>query len=271
MRGLRLAYREDPFDATRHGEDANRLPRGFSVSHAAGCSDPCPYPQGRAEAEVIIAGWTAKLDCRRRGFPRVATTFTASSRRGGPGMRRLALMMLVVAAACPRFVFAQVTATQGNTAAEKEKQTDFASPMVLDIPFPGFRNPPGKAWTTTETSRYFCEGVSIESLTLIPHKERKRELPNGVGKERVVPYELAVQIRVLASHDRRVTLHADLRHGDRVLASSGFIDVEAEEKKVKYVRTSSNTDLFARVGEIEALIAGGATPTLHLRMSVAND
>lgn len=180
-------------------------------------------------------------------------------------MKRLAFLMLVVAAGCPRFVLAQVTATQGANAAEDGKQTEFASPMVLDIPFPDFRTlPPKSPWVTTEASRYFCEGVSVDSLTVVPGKARKTWLLDGSGKERVVEYTLETSIRVRPSQDRRVNLLVELRLGDRTLASTAIRDVDAEEEKVKRAKAY----LVARAEDVESLFTGEAKPTLRLTMSV---
>ena len=180
-------------------------------------------------------------------------------------MKRSAFLALVVAAACPRFVLAQVTATQGATAAETGKRTEFTSPMVLDIPFPDFRElPPGKDWITAAAREYSCDGVSLESLTVVPGRARKVWLLDGRGKERVVEYMLQTKIRVQPSRDRTVGLRAELRHGDRTLASTTFHDIDAEEEKV----TGARVYLVARAVDIESMFTGDAKPMLHLTMSV---
>ena len=180
-------------------------------------------------------------------------------------MKRLAFLVLVVAAGWPRCTLAQVTAAQGAKAAEAGKQTEFASPMVLDIAFPDFRTlPPKNPWITTEASRYFCEGVSVESLTVIPGKARKTWLLDGSGKERVVEYMLETSIRVLPSQDRIVNLLVELRLGDRTLASTAIRGIDAEEEKVKRARAH----LVARAADVESLFAGEAKPMLRLTMSV---
>ena len=194
----------------------------------------------------------------------MAIRFTAGGRRRAE-MKRIAFLILVVAAGCPRCVLAQVTATQGANAAEAGKQTDFASPMVLDIPFPDFRKlPPKETWITTEASRYFCEGVSVESLAVVPGKARKTWLLDGSGKERVVEYMLETSIRVLPSQDRIVDLLVELRLGDRMLASTAIRGIDAEEKKVKRAQAL----LVARAVDVESLFAGEAKPMLRLTMSV---
>lgn len=180
-------------------------------------------------------------------------------------MRRLALLVLVVAAGSPRFAPGQVTAKQGASSAEAGSKTEFASPMVLDIPFPDFRKlPPKNPWITTEASRTFCEGVGVESLTVVPGKARKSWLLDGSGKEKVVEYLLETSLRVLPSQDRTVTLLFELRLGDRTLASTTIRGIDAEEKKVKRAKAY----LVARAVDVESLFAGEARPTLRLTMSV---
>lgn len=180
-------------------------------------------------------------------------------------MMRLAFLIFVVAAGCPRFVLGQVTATQGANAAEAGKQTGFASPMVLDIPFPDFRKlPPKDPWVTTEAGRYFCEGVGVESLTVVPGKARKAWLLDGSGKERVVEYVLETSLRVLPSQDRTVNLLFELRLGDRTLASTAIRGIDAEEEKVKRAKAY----LVARAEDVESFFTGEAKPVLRITMSV---
>ena len=194
----------------------------------------------------------------------MAARFTAGGRRRAL-MKRLAFLFLVVAAGWPRCILAQVTAAQGANAAEAGKQTEFASPMVLDIPFPDFQKlPPEKPWTTTEASRYFCEGVGVASLTVIPGKARKTWLLDGSGKERVVEYMLEMSLRVLPSQDRIVDLLVELRLGDRTLASTAIRGIDAEEEKVKRARAN----LVARAADVASLFTGEAKPMLRLTMSV---
>lgn len=181
-------------------------------------------------------------------------------------MKRAGSLLLVVATTCTGLVLGQVSATQGSLDRDPLSRTEFVSPMVLDIPSPDLREitPTRLPWLTRATSPYFCDGVNLEAVIVTPAGEKYRSLPNNTGVERVAVYNLVAHIRVRPSHDRTVSLRVQLQLGDRIVSSTAFSGVDAEEKKL----TVAKTDLVVRVAEIEELFASKLTPTLHLVMTV---
>lgn len=132
-------------------------------------------------------------------------------------MRYTVFAIAALAAALP--VWGQTTAHQGG------EKTEFASPMVLEMPFFMAAVPTNLTETlvwargTDSTNRYHCDNVEISdfAMKLKSVKNGKAEMP------------IMVTFHNRPGHDRRVSLTVEAVNGDEVVAKANINGVKVEE------------------------------------------
>ena len=80
----------------------------------------------------------------------------------------------------PAAAGAQVTARQGTTAALPPQEQHFASPMILDLPFPDITKlKPGSTLRLAEVYRYICDNhVHLRGLSVAKQHKGLRRSPS---------------------------------------------------------------------------------------------
>ena len=172
----------------------------------------------------------------------------------------LAVLALVAASARAE---TQVTARQGTSPAPQE--VHFASPMILDLPFPDVAPiEPGLALRLPEVYRYICDNhVLLRGLTVV--KQYK-----GPRKARSLELLISGQVFVAESYDRKVDIALRLLSLDTMIgtiATQTLRNLKAEEGHATPFR------IVVPVDEQKLLSAYAAeqSPNLQLTVTVRDD
>lgn len=146
---------------------------------------------------------------------------------------------------------AQVVARQGE---ETNKPTEFASPMVLELPFAKvikFAEGTGKAFD--DLTKFVCDDTTITRLFV------KKVRASAKRGDR---YAFNGNVFVRRSHDRLVTLTLDILVGSDVLASATKSNINAEEN------TSRQFNLQLNLNPEQTAILAANSETAVLRINV---
>jgi hypothetical protein len=176
-------------------------------------------------------------------------------------MQRAAQIVVVLAlVAASARAETQVTARQGTSPAPQEEH--FASPMILDLPFPNVATiEPGSALRLPEVYRYICDNhVLLRGLTVT--KQYK-----GPRKARSLELLISGQVFVAESYDRKVDIALRLLSLDTKIATQTLRNLKAEEGHATVFR------IVIPVDEQKLLSAYAAEkpPILQLTVTVRDD
>jgi hypothetical protein len=176
-------------------------------------------------------------------------------------MQRTAQIVVVLAlVAASARAETQVTARQGTSPVPQE--VHFASPMILDLPFPNVTTiEPGSALRLPEVYRYICDKhVLLRGLTVT--KQYK-----GPRKARSLELLISGQVFVAESYDRKVNIAFRLLSLDTEIAKQTLRNLKAEEERATLFR------IVIPVDEQKLLSAYAAEepPVLQLTVTVRDD
>lgn len=159
-------------------------------------------------------------------------------------------------------VTAQVTARQST--AFPPEELHFASPMILDLPFPNVTMlGKGSTLAFPDVYKYVCDQhVRLRGLSLTLGKRYK-------GPKRARLLELVINSKVLVadSYDRRVDIHLRLLNGDGEIATKMLPNVKAEEERATPVVIA----FAVEEQELRSAYAAGKQPMLQLTITVRDD
>lgn len=169
----------------------------------------------------------------------------------------IAALTLVAASARAEM---QVTARQGTPPAPQE--VHFASPMVLELPFPNVTAVgPDSVLRLPEVYRYICDNhVLLRGLTV--EKQYK-----GPRKARSLELLISGQVFVAESYDRKVDIAFRLQSLDSDIATQTLRNLKAEEGRATPFK------IVIPVDEQKLLPAYTAetSPILQLTVTVRDD
>jgi hypothetical protein len=169
------------------------------------------------------------------------------------------LLATVAVLACP-FANAQVTARQGTPPPAQE--THFASPMILELPFPNVMGLGTDAsFPLPAVHKYICDKhVSLRALTVEKRYKGRR-------KARKLELVISGYAFVAESYDRRVDIALGLSSGGVQIGGQTLRNLKAEE-----ARTTPFT-IVVPVDEqrLHAAYESAEQPQIHLTVTVRDD
>lgn len=167
-------------------------------------------------------------------------------------LRKSAAMVFLLAVP----MLAQVTARQGTPA--DLKQSEFASPMVLELPLDKLKVPElGNVYALTDQDKFVCEDVSIPVILI-----RK-----SINRSKQVELNIKTTVYVRPSFDRKVTIHYSIVMGPNALKARTVQDISAKERQNR----SDSSTLVLSGEEFDGLFKGEHPGKLKLVMTVEPD
>jgi hypothetical protein len=171
-----------------------------------------------------------------------------------------ALLLAVLAFLVTSLVSPQ-TARQGTREEIEGNRlpTEFSSPMILELPLDyliTMKEDGAAYWEIRQFSRFHCMDVSIPKLRL-------RKLRKGTDSDLQFGLEIETHVATRRSGDRDVDLILELLKENTLIAHAAIRDIDAEEGRVKIVRTKLS---FA-----EDIFANPPTPRLAVKVIVADN
>ncbi len=166
-------------------------------------------------------------------------------------LRRTCSLLLLAAP-----LLAQVTARQGTPS--DLQQSEFASPMVLELPLDKLGTPElGDVYSFTEQDKFVCDDVSLPIILI-----RK-----SVNRSKQVVLSIKTTAYVRPSYDRKVTIDYSILRDGVTLGAHSVQEISAKEKEN---RTDSSTLVLS--GEaFESLFKDGSHGRLKLVVVVTPD
>jgi hypothetical protein len=147
---------------------------------------------------------------------------------------------------------------------------EYTSPLSIELPLDGLAM--GIPWSTTETSRYVCNRVSIEKLTITPSQTNGTaevlfdlEVFTRWPKDKWATIRLSIQGEHYSLPLGTSTKQGSSLDEPKLVLSAPLIEVNAEEEKTRRPRLKCQTDLAQLVKVLKD------NPRLTIEMSVVDN
>jgi hypothetical protein len=166
------------------------------------------------------------------------------------------LLVAMILAASTALVSGQVVARQGAASTE----TEFRSPMVLELPFGVIAHlAPSSGKKFPEVEKYVGDDTSLRSLLVTRIKDAPAK-----GSAR---FTISGSVYVRPSYDRVVRLRFSILNGTRVVGSTETPELDSEEREL----TPFQAELSIPTSELKAFSDKGAKATLQVIVTVADN
>ena len=150
----------------------------------------------------------------------------------------------------------QVTAKQGTSA--DMQQSEFASPMVIELPLDRLQEPEsGNFYTFTEQDKFVCDDVSIPVLVIT-------KSTTSFQRVRLL---IKATAYVRPSFDRKVFIQCSIVGGSLKINPASDLQISAKEKKYR----SDSTVIDLSQDEFDTLFKGDHRGKLKMVMTVTPD
>jgi hypothetical protein len=150
----------------------------------------------------------------------------------------------------------QATARQGTPA--DLNQSEFTSPMVIEIPLDRLKSPePGNTYAFTDQDKFVCEDVSIPLIVL----------KKSTNWSNQVELNLKTTVYVRPSFDRKVTIQYSILKAGSALNGRTTQEISAKEKQYR----SDSSTLVISKDDFDNLLKGESAGKLKLIMTVVSD